>query len=110
LEEIPLKYMIEYKIRAGGIPLDESFAGSEALLNAFGKWKPEDGLTVHSFVSNLAATGGYVLVEADPKVIISFVSKFNYWNDINIVPVVDVGEVVPISAASLAWAQSASKV
>jgi hypothetical protein len=109
LEEKVLKYMIEYKIRAGGIPLDESFAGSEALLNAFGKWKPEDGLTVHAFVSNLAANGGYVLVEADPKVIVSFVSKYNFWNDVNIVPVVDVGEVVPISAASLAWARSASK-
>lgn len=104
-----MKYMIEYKIRAGGVPLDEGFAGSAGLLNAFGKWKPEDGLTVHAFLSNLAATGGYVLVEADPQVIVSFVSKYNYWNDINIVPVLDVGEVVPISAASLAWAQSASK-
>jgi hypothetical protein len=92
---------------AGGFKA--SFAGSEALLNAFGKWKPEDGLTVHAFVSNLAANGGYVLVEADPKVIVSFVSKYNFWNDVNIVPVVDVGEVVPISAASLAWARSASK-
>jgi hypothetical protein len=109
LEEKLLKYMIEYKIRAGGMPLNESFAGSEALLNAFGKWKPEDGLTVHAFVSNLAADGGYVLVEAEPNVIVSFVSKYIFWNDVNIVPVVDVGEVVPISAASLAWARSASK-
>jgi hypothetical protein len=109
LEEILMKYMIEYKIRAGGIPLDDSFAGTEGLLNAFGKWKPEDGLTVLAFVSNLAANGGYVLVEADPKVVVSFVSKYNYWNDVNIVPVMDVGEVVPISAASLAWARSASK-
>jgi len=104
-----MKYMIEYKIRAGGMSLHEGFASSTALLNAFGKWKPEDGLTVHAFLSNLAADGGYVLVEADPKVIVSFVSKYNYWNDINIVPVLDVGEVVPISATSLAWAQSASK-
>lgn len=104
-----MKYMIEYKIRAGGIPLDDSFAGTEGLLNAFGKWKSEDGLTVLAFVSNLAANGGYVLVEADPKVVVSFVSKYNYWNDVNIVPVMDVGEVVPISAASLAWARSASK-
>jgi hypothetical protein len=109
LEEIIMKYMIEYKIRAGGIPLDESFADTEGLLNAFGKWTPEDGLNIHAFVSNLAADGGYVLVEADPKVIVSFVSKYNYWNDINVVPVIDVGEVVPISAASLAWARSASK-
>lgn len=105
-----MKYMIEYEIRAAGLTHDQNFAGSEGLLNAFGKWKPEDGLTVHAFVSNLAGNGGYVLVEAsDPKVIVAFVSKYNFWNDVNVVPVVDVGESVPIAAASLAWARSASK-
>jgi hypothetical protein len=105
-----MKYMIEYKIRSAGLAYDQNFAGSEALLNAFGKWKPEDGLTVHAFVSNLSANGGYVLVEAsDPKVIAAFVSKYNFWNDVSIVPVIDVGEVVPVSLASLAWARSASK-
>jgi len=105
-----LKYMIEYTIRQAGLSNDQNFASSEALLNAFGKWKPEDGLTVHAFVSNLSGNGGYVLVEAgDPKVIVSFVSKYTFWNDANVVPVVDVGEAVPINAGSLAWARSASK-
>jgi hypothetical protein len=105
-----LKYMIEYKIRAAGATHDQNFSSTEGLLNAFGKWKPEDGLTVQAFVSNLAGDGGYVLAEAnDPKVIVAFVSKYNFWNDINVVPVLDVGETVPIAAASLAWAKSASK-
>jgi hypothetical protein len=53
---------------------------------------------------------GYVLVEtADPKLVTSFVSKYNYWNDINVVPVIGISESVPINASSLAWAQSASK-
>jgi hypothetical protein len=69
-----MKYMIEYTVRTAGLSHNENFAGSQALLNAFGKWKPEDGLTVHAFVSNL-----------------------------------DIGESVPINAASLVWAQSASK-
>ena len=44
-----------------------------------------------------------MLVEAnDPKVIVSFVSKFNFWNDIKVVPVMDVNEVVPLSVASIA--------
>jgi hypothetical protein len=34
--------MLEYKIRAAGLTHDQNFAGSEGLLNAFGKWKPED--------------------------------------------------------------------
>jgi hypothetical protein len=110
-EEEFLKYVIEYEIRASGLTHEQNFAGSEGLLNAFGKWKPEDGLAVHAFVSNLAGNGGYVLVEAsDPKVIVTFVSKFNFWNDVNVVPVVDVGESVPIAAASLTWARSASKI
>ncbi len=105
-----MKYMIEYKIRSAGLTNDQNFAGSEALLNAFGKWKPEEGLTVHAFVSNLAGSGGYVLVEtSDPKVIVAFVSKYNFWNDVNVVPLVDVGESVPVVLASLAWARSASK-
>ena len=75
-------------------------------LNAFSKWKPEEGLTVQAFVSNLVGNGGYVLAEAtDPKVIVAFVSKYNFWNDVNVVPVVEVGELVPIGAASLAWAR-----
>jgi hypothetical protein len=102
--------MIEYKIRTGGVPLDQGFASVESLITAFSKWKPEDGLTVHAFVSDLAAIAGYVLVEAnDPKVIVSFVSKYNFWNDTKVVPVMDVNEVVPLSAASIAWARSASK-
>ena len=105
-----MKYMIEYKIRAAGLTHDQNFSSTEGLLNAFGKWKPEDGLTVQAFVSNLAGNAGYVLAEAsDPKVIVAFVSKYNSWNDVNVVPVVDVGESVPIAAASLAWARSASK-
>jgi hypothetical protein len=105
-----MKYMIEYKVRTGGLTYDQNFAGTEALITAFSKWKPEDGLTVHAFLGDLAAVGGYVLVEAnDPKVIVSFVSKYNFWNDIKVVPVMDVSEVVPLSAASIAWARGASK-
>ena len=64
-----MKYMIEYKIRAAGLTHDQNFSNIEGLLNAFGKWKPEDGLTVQAFVSNLAGDGGYVLAEAsDPNI------------------------------------------
>ncbi len=105
-----MKYMLEYTIRTAGLTHEQAFANSQSLLNAFGKWKPEEGLTVHAFVSNLAGIGGYVLVEAsDPKVITSFVSKYNFWNDIDVVPVIDVGEAVSINAASIGWARTASK-
>ena len=105
-----MKYMIEYSVRTAGLSYEENFANQQALLTAFGKWQPEDGMTVHAFVSHLNSDSGYVLVEADdPKVIASFVSKFVYWNDVNVVPVVDVQEIVQINTESLAWARSSSR-
>ena len=107
-----MKYMLEYTVRTAGLSFDQNFAGSQSLLSAFSKWRPEEekGLTIHAFVANLAGRGGYVLVEAsDPKIITAFVSKYNYWNDVNVVPVIDISESVPINASSLAWAQNASK-
>lgn len=84
---------------------DQNFANQDPLLKALGNWTPDQGLTVHAFVSNMN-NGGYVLVEAaDPNVVYSFVSKFVYWNDVNVVPVVDVAD----GTASLTWARSAVK-
>ena len=102
-----MKYMIVYEIRTAGLSHDQNFANQQALIDAFGKWKPEEGLTVHAFVSNLA-NGGYVLVEAaEPGIVVSFVSKFIYWNDVQVVPVVDVAEAVTNATESLAWARAA---
>ncbi len=104
-----MKYMIEYSVRTAGLSHDQNFANQEALLNAFGKWQPEESLTVHAFVSRVNSDSGYVLVETDdPKVVASFVSKFVYWNDVEVVPVIDVEEIVRINMESLAWARSAS--
>jgi len=104
-----MKFMIEYKIRTAGLNHDQNLANQEALLNAFGKWSPEEGLTVHAFVSHMN-NGGYILAEAaDAGIVLSFVSKFIYWNDVEVVPVVDVTEAVATSSQSLAWARAASK-
>ena len=103
-----MKYMIEYSIRTAGLSHDQNLDNQEALLKAFGTWEPEEGLTIQAFVSNLN-NGGYVLVEADDsKVVLAFVSKYFAWNDINVVPVVDVAESVAVTTASLAWARGAS--
>ena len=102
-----MKYMVEYEVRAAGLSHDQNLANQEALVNAFSKWKPEEGLTVHAFLANLN-NGGYVLVEAaEPSVVLAFVSKFNYWNDVRVVPVVDIAEAVTAATESLAWARAA---
>jgi hypothetical protein len=103
-----VKYMIEYEIRTAGLTHEQNFANREALLTAFGKWTPEDGLTVHAFVANLQ-DGGYILVEAaDAEVVLSFVSKYFYWNDVEVVPVVDVERSVAVTSESLEWARAAT--
>lgn len=105
-----MKYMIEYTVRLGGLTHEQNFDKLEALQTAFGKWKPEEGLKVHAFVGTLDGGDGYVLVEADdPKVISSFVTKFGHWNDIDVVPVIDIGDVVAISGPNIGWARTASK-
>jgi hypothetical protein len=104
-----MKYMIEYEIRTSGLTHDQLYANQEALLKAFGSWSPEKGLTIDAFVSNLN-NGGYVLVQSDdPAVVYAFVSKFVYWNDVKVVPVVDVADAVATGAESLAWARNAVK-
>ena len=104
-----MKYMIEYSVRTGGLSHDQNFANQEALLNAFAQWVPEAGLEVLAFVGSLDGDGGYALVAADdPKVVASFVSKYIYWNDVEVIPVVDVEEIVPINMESLAWARGAT--
>jgi hypothetical protein len=102
-----MKYMIEYTIRDTGLTYEQNFANRDALLMAFSKWKPDDGLNVLAFVADLS-NNGYALVEAeDPKVVGSFVGKFAFWNDVRVKPVVDIMEAVPIAGAALAWARNA---
>jgi hypothetical protein len=108
-----MKYMIEYTYRTTGLTHEQTLAGGEALRNAFSKWKEaggEEGFNIHAHVEKIAGTGGYVLVEAsDPKVIASVLSKFWYWNDHNVVPVIDVDEMVSIGQSARSWTLSASK-
>ena len=44
----------------------------------------------------------------DPKAVTAFATKHNYWNDVKITPVIEVGDMVPISASSLEWAKRSS--
>jgi hypothetical protein len=108
-----MKYMIEWTFRTTGLTHEQTLAGEEALTNAFSKWKKaggEEGFNILAHVSNIDQTGGYLLVEvSDHKVIASVLSKFLYWNDHKVVPVIDVDESVQIAQSAVSWALSASK-
>ena len=48
-----------------------------------------------------------MLEAADPVVVDSFVSKFVYWNEIKVVPVIDIADGVAAGTESLAWVRNA---
>jgi hypothetical protein len=54
------------------------------------------------------SSGGYILLEAtDPVALDSFLSKFVYWNEIKVVPVIDIADGVATATESLAWVRNA---
>jgi len=98
-----MKYMIEYAVRRSG-SLEQIETNTQTLLKAFSKWQPEDGLKVDAFVAQLDGAGGYALVEAtDPRAVATFTHKFIAWNDIKVVPVVDVAVSAEIAQHTMAW-------
>lgn len=105
-----MKYMSVYSIRQNSTTFDQHTNGTEALVKAFSKWKPDDGLKILSFVSKLDGKSGFILMETDdPKLVASFASKFLPWSDSEIHPVIEVGEAVQVGEAARAWVTSAVK-
>ena len=103
-----MKYMIEYTIRRNGLTYEQTEGNLETLLKTFSKWQPEDGLKVRAFLTAVEGSGGYVLVEAsDPKALATFTHKFVSWNDIKVIPVIDVAESAEIAGQTKAWRSQA---
>ena len=80
--------MIEYEVRTVGLSHEQNLANQDALLKAFGKWAPEEGLTVHAFVSNLN-NGGYHDLESSwvnsPYIVLPSSAcylQFRHWYDL----------------------------
>jgi hypothetical protein len=99
-----MKYVIEYKLRRDGLSYEQTEENLETLLKAFSKWQPEDGLKVLSFLAAVEGSGGYVIVEtSDPKALTTFIQKFVAWNDIKVIPVIEVAESAEIARQTAAW-------
>jgi hypothetical protein len=99
-----MKYVIEYAFRRDGLSFEQTEGNLETLLKAFSKWQPEDGLKVLTFLTAVEGSGGYVVVETnDPKALTTFTHKFVPWNDIKVIPVVEVGESAEIAGQTAAW-------
>jgi hypothetical protein len=95
-----MKYVVSFRPRGGGSSSDAE-ADVKRGLAAFAAWKPAEGVTFHQFLARLDG-GGYAVVEADnPALIAEGPAKFGVWFDFEVVPVVDVGEIVPIAQEAI---------
>ena len=73
----------------------------------FSKWSPPEGLTFHQFLARLDTGGGYAVVETDDaKLLADGPAKFAPWFDFEIVPVVDIMEIVPLAQDAIAFWES----
>ena len=65
-------------------------------------------MNVLAFVHALDGNKGYVLCETDDaKLVTAFVTKFSAWNDVSVVPVLDIQESIGIILESNEWTESA---
>jgi len=100
-----MKFVVSFRPRSGGSS-SEVEADTRRGLAAFAAWKPAEGVTFHQFVARLDG-GGYAIVEADdPTLVAEGPAKFGVWFDFEVVPVIDVGEIVPIAQEAIAFRDS----
>jgi hypothetical protein len=103
-----MKMMIEWATRPAP-SYEADIANREAILRTFAEWSPPAGITIHAFVVKMEAQAGYILVEFDdPAVMTLFAAQFMPWNDVRIVPVMDVEQVVPLYNQAFGWTRGAA--
>jgi hypothetical protein len=96
-----------WKPRAGGSSADAQ-SGIKRASAAFAAWSPPKGITYHQFLSRLDS-GGFAVVETDnPALVAEVTTKFGVWLNFEVVPVIDVGEIVPIAQEAIAFHDSVS--
>jgi hypothetical protein len=101
-------FQVNYTTRSGG-SVRENEEGAERALALFSKWTPPASMHVKSFLARADGKGGTVLVETDDvSALLDGPAKFGALNDFEIVPVVEIGEAVPILADAIAWRESIS--
>jgi hypothetical protein len=101
-----VKYLLSWKPRVGGSSAESEEAAKRSLA-VFSKWSPPEGLTFHQFLSRLDTGGGYAVVETDDsKLLADGPAKFAPWFDFEIVPVVDIMEIVPVAQDAIAFWES----
>ena len=78
-------------------------------LQVFGKWTPSENATFEQFLGRVDAKGGYAVVTTDDvNAIVRDMAIFGTWFDMEVVPVVEVGDLAVIAGEALEFMGSIS--
>ncbi len=73
----------------------ENKAAQKELLDLYAKWKPPGGMTILGFLSRCDGGGAFTVIDTDDAAdLIGVTSKFGYFADYQIYPVVEVADGV----------------
>ena len=78
-------------------------------LQVFGKWTPSETVTFEQFLGRADAKGGFAVVTTDDiNAIAHDMAIFGTWFEMDVVPVIEVGELAAISGEALEFMASIS--
>lgn len=76
-------------------------------LQVFGKWAPSETVTFEQFLGRADAKGGFAVVTTDDiYAVVRDMAIFGTWFDMEVIPVVEVGELAAISGDALTFMAS----
>jgi hypothetical protein len=78
-------------------------------LQVFSKWAPSEKLTFEQFLGRADAKGGFAVVTTDDiNAVAHDMAIFGTWFEMDVVPVIEVGELAAISGEALEFIASIS--
>lgn len=78
-------------------------------LQVFSKWAPSERVTFEQFLGRADAKGGFAVVTTDDvNAVVHDMAIFGTWFDMEVIPVVEVGDLATISGEALEFISSIS--
>jgi hypothetical protein len=103
-----MKFLVTFTARSGGSAA-ENEADAKRGLQAYSKWSPPAGATIHAFLSRLDGRGGYTIVETDdPAALAEGPAKFGVFDEFEIIPVMDIADSISIAQEGIEFRDSIS--
>jgi hypothetical protein len=100
--EVSMKYVISWVAK----PTMGEAEGARSL-QVFSKWAPSEKVTFEQFLGRADARGGFAVVTTDDiKAIAHDMAIFGTWFDMEVVPVIEVGDLMTASGEALEFMAS----